>query len=69
MRVFFAEIAFGYSGYLEDLARCGGCRCQSKDDAQAYDDLLGLQWIGGLPIVEASAAPGTLALARRKSRL
>ena len=55
MRVFFAEIISGTPDTLEDHSALRWMPLpKSKDDAQAYDDLLGLPWIpADLPIVVA----------------
>ena len=55
MRVFFAEIFSGTPDTLEDHSALRWMPLpKSKDDAQAYDDLLGLPWIpADLPIVVA----------------
>ena len=55
MRVFFAEILSGTPDTLEDHSALRWMSLpKSKDDAQAYDDLLGLPWIpADLPIVSA----------------
>ena len=55
MRVFFAEILSGTPDTLEDHSALRWMPLpKSKDDAQAYDDLLGLPWIpADFPIVEA----------------
>ena len=55
MRVFFAEIFSGTPDTLEDHSALRWMPLpNSRDDAQAYDDLLGLPWIpADLPIVVA----------------
>ena len=55
MRVFFAEIFSGTPDTLEDHSALRWMPLpKSRDDAQAYDDLLGLPWIpADLPIVVA----------------
>ena len=55
MRVFFAEIFSGTPDTLEDHSAVRWMPLpNSRDDAQAYDDLLGLPWIpADLPIVVA----------------
>lgn len=55
MRVFFAEIFSGTPDTLEDHNALRWMPLpNSRDDAQAYDDLLGLPWIpADLPIVVA----------------
>ena len=55
MRVFFAEILSGTPDTLEDHSALRWMPLpKSRDDAQAYDDLLGLPWIpADLPIVVA----------------
>lgn len=55
MRVFFAEIFSGTPDTLEDHSALRWMPLpNSRDDAQAYDDLLGLLWIpADLPIVVA----------------
>ena len=55
MRVFFAEIFSGPPDTLEDHSALRWMPLpKSRDDAQAYDDLLGLPWIpADLPIVVA----------------
>ena len=55
MRVFFAEIFSGTPDTLEDHSALRWMPLpNSRDNAQAYDDLLGLPWIpADLPIVVA----------------
>ncbi|WP_371568181.1 (deoxy)nucleoside triphosphate pyrophosphohydrolase [Rothia sp. 27098_8_161] len=55
MRVFFAEIFSGTPDTLEDHSALRWMPLpNSRDDTQAYDDLLGLPWIpADLPIVVA----------------
>lgn len=55
MRVFFAEIFSGTPDTLEDHSALRWMPLpNSRDDAQAYDDLMGLPWIpADLPIVVA----------------
>ena len=55
MRVFFAEIFSGTPDTLEDHSALRWMPLpKSRDDTQAYDDLLGLPWIpADLPIVVA----------------
>ena len=55
MRVFFAKIFSGTPDTLEDHSALRWMPLpKSRDDAQAYDDLLGLPWIpADLPIVVA----------------
>ena len=55
MRVFFAEIFSGTPDTLDDHSALRWMPLpNSRDDAQAYDDLLGLPWIpADLPIVVA----------------
>ena len=55
MRVFFAEIYSGTPDTLEDHSALRWMPLpNSRDNAQAYDDLLGLPWIpADLPIVVA----------------